>query len=89
MLQRQNLKPEISAAVFAASPPQLLKPILTSMGVHLILVEEIIQPQLDEELYNQIMSGLFSEWLQQELAEIQIVADLPGSDSQQSLNNSI
>ena len=89
VLQRQNLKPEISAAVFAASPPQLLKPILTSMGVHLILVEEIIQPQLDEELYNQIMSGLFSEWLQQELAEIQIVADLPGSDSQQSLNNSI
>ena len=76
VLQRQNLKPEISAAVFAASPPQLLKPIVTSIGVHLILVEEIIQPQLDEELYNQIMSALFSEWLQQQLQEVQIVTDL-------------
>ena len=76
VLQRQNLKPEISAAVFAASPPQLLKPIVTSIGVHLILVEEIIQPQLDEELYNQIMSALFSEWLQQQLQEVQIVTEL-------------
>ncbi|WP_019505015.1 peptidylprolyl isomerase [Pleurocapsa sp. PCC 7319] len=75
VLQRQNLKPEISAAVFAASPPQLLKPIITSMGVHLILVEEIIRPRLDEELQNQIMSTLFSEWLQQQLEEVQIVTE--------------
>ena len=89
VLQRQNLKPEISAAVFAASPPQLLKPIVTSIGVHLILVEEIIQPQLDEELYNQIMSGLFSEWLQQQLEEVQIVTEFQGTNNQQSLRNSI
>lgn len=82
VLQRQNLKPEISAAVFAASPPQLLKPIVTSIGVHLILVEEIIQPQLDEELHNQIMSGLFSEWLQQQLEEIQIVTEFQTSERQ-------
>ena len=88
VLQRQNLKPEISAAVFAASPPQLLKPIVTSIGVHLILVEEIIQPQLDEELHNQIMSGLFSEWLQQQLQEIQIVTELQNLD-RQSLTNSL
>ena len=75
VLQRQQLKPEVSAAVFAASAPQLLKPIVTSIGVHLILVEEIIQPQLDEELRNQIMSALFSQWLQQELEEVQIVTE--------------
>ena len=85
VLQRQNLKPEISAAVFAASPPQLLKPIVTSIGVHLILVEEIIQPQLDEELYNQIMSGLFSEWLQQQLEEVQIVTEFPGANKSAAL----
>ena len=89
VLQRQNLKPEISAAVFSASPPQLLKPIVTSIGVHLILVEEIIQPQLDEELYNQIMSGLFSEWIQQQLEEVQIVTEFPGINNQQPLSNSI
>lgn len=82
VLQRQTLKPEISAAVFAASPPQLLKPIITSVGVHLILVEEIIQPQLDEELHNQIMSGLFSEWLQQQLGEINLVFESQVSNQQ-------
>ena len=76
VVQRQNLKPEISAAVFAASPPQLLKPIVTSMGVHLILVEEIIEPQLNEDLHNQIMTTLFSQWLQEQLAEVQIVTEL-------------
>ena len=38
-------------------------------------MEEIIQPQLDEELRNQIMSALFSQWLQQELEEVQIVTE--------------
>jgi parvulin-like peptidyl-prolyl isomerase len=49
-LRRKELKPEISAAVFAAAPPQVLKPILSAKGLHLILVEEIIQPQLDDKL---------------------------------------
>ena len=87
VLQRQSLKPEISAAVFAASPPQLLKPIVTSMGVHLILVEEIIQPQLDEELHNQIMSALFSEWLQQQLEEVQIVTEFRSNKPSTLINS--
>jgi parvulin-like peptidyl-prolyl isomerase len=86
VLQRQSLKPEISAAVFAATPPQLLKPTVTSMGVHLILVEEIIQPQLDEELNNQIMSALFSDWLQQQLQETRIVTDFNNSALQPLVN---
>ncbi|MEQ9355725.1 MAG: peptidylprolyl isomerase [Coleofasciculus chthonoplastes F2-STO-03] len=48
-MQRKELKPEISAAVFAATPPQVLKPIVTSKGVHLIFVEEIIQPELNNK----------------------------------------
>lgn len=65
-LTRQNLKPEISSAVFASNPPQLLKPIITSKGVHLILVEEIIQPQLNEEIGRQILSEMFDQWIQQQ-----------------------
>lgn len=65
-LKRQNLKPEISSAVFASNPPQLLKPIITSKGVHLILVEEIIQPQLNEEIGRQILSEMFDQWIQQQ-----------------------
>lgn len=68
-VRRQDLKPEISAAVFAAKPPQILKPIITAQGAHLIFVEEIIQPQLDLALRSQILSILFSNWLQQQSKE--------------------
>jgi PPIC-type PPIASE domain len=70
IVRRQELKPEISAVVFTATPPQVLKPILTSKGVHLILVEEIIQPQLDDKLRYQIVGDLFSEWLKQQIEQV-------------------
>jgi parvulin-like peptidyl-prolyl isomerase len=70
ILRRKELKPEISAAIFAVKPPQLLKPIVTSSGVHLILVEELIQSQLDDKLRSQIMSGLFSEWLKEQTDQV-------------------
>jgi parvulin-like peptidyl-prolyl isomerase len=66
----KQLRPEISAAVFAAKPPQLLKPILTSMGVHLIQVEEIIEPQLDDSLRQQILVQMFDRWLLAAIAEL-------------------
>src|ERR671933_1076257 len=50
ILRRKELKSEISAAVFAAKPPQILKPIVTSSGIHLILVEETILPELNNKL---------------------------------------
>lgn len=69
---RSDLKPEISAAVFAAKPVQLLKPITTSKGIHLILVEEIVQPKLDPQLRNQILGDLFSKWLKQQMEQYEI-----------------
>lgn len=63
LLSRNELKPEISAAVFAAQPPQILKPILMEQQAHLIYVEEIIQPELNETLHHQIVDSLFEEWL--------------------------
>ena len=69
---RKDLKSEISAAVFTAKPPQVLKPIVTSKGVHLILVEELIQPKLDEKLRTNILVYLFSEWLKQQIESIEI-----------------
>jgi len=73
ILNRKNLKPEISAAVFAATPPQILKPIVTSSGAHLIMVEELIQPKLDDTVRNKILSDLFSAWLKQELEQAEMV----------------
>ncbi|HLO83402.1 MAG TPA: peptidylprolyl isomerase [Nostocaceae cyanobacterium] len=79
ILKRKDLKPEISAAVFSAKPPQLLKPIVTSKGVSLIFVKEMIQPQLDHQLRYQIMSDLFSIYLKEQAAKIEIVKKINGN----------
>jgi parvulin-like peptidyl-prolyl isomerase len=71
IVRRKELKPDISAAVFAAKPPQVLKPIVTSSGVNLILVEEIIQPEWDDKLGSQIMFDLFYEWLKQQTEQVE------------------
>ncbi|MDZ7966081.1 MAG: peptidylprolyl isomerase [Nostoc sp. DedSLP03] len=76
IVRRKDLKPEISAAVFTAKPPQLLKPIITSKGFHLILVEELIQPKLDDKLYYQILSKFFDEWKKQQIEQIEVVKTL-------------
>lgn len=67
---RKQLRPEISAAIFAASPPQLIKPIITAVGVHLIQVAEIIEPKLNEQLHHQILTELFERWLRERMVEI-------------------
>ncbi|GET36125.1 peptidylprolyl isomerase [Microseira wollei] len=72
VVRRKDLKAEISAAVFAAKPPQLLKPIVTARGLHLILVEELIQPELNEKLRTNIISNLFSQWLNQQIEQSEI-----------------
>ena len=78
--RRQDLKPEISAAVFSATPPQILKPIVTSKGAHLIFVEEIIQPELDNKLRYQILSDLFVAWVKQQVEQVEVVTYLEPSE---------
>jgi parvulin-like peptidyl-prolyl isomerase len=77
---RKDFRPEITAAVFSATPPQILKPITTPKGVYLIWIEEIIQPQLDDQLRQKIVTELFSNWLKQQVESLEIVIQL-GSDA--------
>jgi parvulin-like peptidyl-prolyl isomerase len=67
---RKQLHPEISAAIFAAKPPQLIKPVVTAEGVHLIQLAEIIEPKLDEQIHQQILTEMFDRWLTAKIAEI-------------------
>ena len=76
-VHRTEMSPEVSAAIFALNTPQFLKPIISSKGVHLIKVEEIIKPELDHKLRNKIMVDLFSEWLKQQAEKINAVSNLP------------
>ncbi|MGH1395364.1 MAG: peptidylprolyl isomerase [Trichormus sp.] len=78
---RRDLRPEIAAAVFAATPPQILKPIVTPKGVHIIAVEEIITPELDEQRRMQIAKDLFTVWLEEQINNVEIVADLHQPDN--------
>ena len=76
IVSRRELPSEISSAVFAANPPQFIKPIVTSKGVHLILVEEIIQPQLNKQMRTRVLGELFSNWLARKKEELNVVLNL-------------
>jgi parvulin-like peptidyl-prolyl isomerase len=73
LVRRSELKPEISAAVFSAQPPQILKPIVTAQGAHLILVEELIPAELTQELRYEILSTLFATWLKQQVEQVEVI----------------
>ncbi|AVH69906.1 peptidylprolyl isomerase [Nostoc sp. 'Lobaria pulmonaria (5183) cyanobiont'] len=82
---RKDFRPEIAAAVFAAAPPEALKPITTPKGVYLIWVEEVIQPQLDEQLRQKIITESFSDWLKQQITAMKIVTQIDSDGSQEEL----
>lgn len=72
ILQRTELKPEIAAAVFAAKPPQILKPISVKKHTYLIFIEEIIQPKLGKKLRVKIRQKLYKQWLDQQFKKLSI-----------------
>jgi hypothetical protein len=49
---------------------------VTSSGVHLILIEEILQPELNNKLRYQILSDLFERWLKQQIENTKAVASI-------------
>lgn len=67
-VSRQQLRPELAAAIFAATPPQVIEPIESTLGVHLIRVEEIRRPQLDDFLRDRIINEMFESWLLENIA---------------------
>jgi parvulin-like peptidyl-prolyl isomerase len=72
-LKRTQFKPAISMAVFAAHPPQVLKPIVVEKQTYLIFVSEIIQPELDSEIRYVIMTDLFNQWLKKQIKQLQLL----------------
>lgn len=64
---RFSIKPDISPAIFAANPGEVVPPFKTEQGYHIIMVERFIKAQLTEEIYEQIITKMFDEWLSGEL----------------------
>lgn len=86
---RKDLKPEISATVFTANPPQILKPIITSSGIHLIKVEELIEPQLNAVMHQKIISELFNAWLVQQMKQFEVRIDFNSSTDCNQISDSV
>lgn len=55
---------------------EVLKPIVKAKGISLILVEEIIQPELNDQLRYQIWSELFGEWVINQIESVSGVTSL-------------
>ena len=66
-LSRGGLKADFAAIVFGSNPGEILSPVKTDQGYHLILVEEFIQAELTPERYQEILQKLFKDWLASEL----------------------
>ena len=79
-VNRTDLKPEVSAAVFATNCPTILKPIVTADGIYLVLVEEIIKTELDQKLRQQIVIDLYYKWLKQQAEKNQVVSHLKANN---------
>ncbi|MEM6400823.1 MAG: peptidylprolyl isomerase [Cyanobacteria bacterium P01_D01_bin.116] len=87
--RRTDFRPEVAAAVFAATAPEIIKPIVTSKGVFLIWVEEIIQPELTEELREEIITDLFDVWLKQQIQQMEILTSFDSNIDKQASEDSL
>jgi len=86
---RKDFRPEVASGVFAATPPEIIKPIVTSKGVYLIWVEEIVQPELNEQLREEIIADLFDAWLKQQIQQMEILTSFDSSIDNQSSADSL
>ncbi len=82
--RRKDFRPEIASSVFAATPPEVVKPVVSPKGVYLIWVEEIIQPELNEQLWEQIVTDLFNGWLQEQFHQMQVTTSFDDNSEKQS-----
>ncbi|WP_414622985.1 peptidylprolyl isomerase [Calothrix sp. CCY 0018] len=86
---RKDFRPEVASSVFAATPPEIIKPIVSSKGVYLIWVEEIIKPQLNEQLREEIIADLFDAWLKQQIQQMEISTSLELNNDNQASPDSL
>lgn len=66
-LYRWSLTPDIAAVVFSAEPRELMGPLQTEQGHHLLMVQEFIPAELTSERYQEILNNMFKQWLASEL----------------------
>lgn len=66
-IYRYHLKPELSSAIFSAKPGEVIPPVKTEQGYHILMIESFIKAQLTPDVYEEILNNMFNEWLASEL----------------------
>ncbi|MFQ4145096.1 peptidylprolyl isomerase [Chlorogloeopsis sp. ULAP02] len=66
-IYRWSLPPNIAAIVFNATSQQLIGPIKTEQGYHLLMVEELRSAELTSQIYEEILNNMFQQWLAAEV----------------------
>jgi parvulin-like peptidyl-prolyl isomerase len=62
-IKRKDLNTGLRSIFSVTSYPQVVKPIATAQGFHLIWLEEKIEATLEPDIYEEIQSQLFTEFL--------------------------
>jgi parvulin-like peptidyl-prolyl isomerase len=65
----------ISSIVFQSRPKEIIQPLKIEEEYHLLMVEEFLPAELTEEVHQEILQKLFSEWLTNELNYLLYRAD--------------
>jgi len=72
VVARYALPPDVADAVFAARPGHVVGPLPGPDGFRLLLVEELLPPELDDETQSVIRQELFGAWLKDRLRDVRI-----------------
>lgn len=66
-LFRRSLKPDIASVIFQAEIGEVVGPVQTDQGYHLLMVEEFIAAELTPEIRKETIDSMFEQWLASEL----------------------
>ena len=66
-IERNRLKPDIAAAVFGEQLGEVVGPMQSEQGYHLLMVEKLIRAELTPQRYQELLDGMFQQWLASEL----------------------
>lgn len=65
-VNRKSMSPQVESVVFAAEAGDVVGPVKTDMGHHIIKVEEINNGELNDKTRAVIKDSLFTNWLAEE-----------------------
>lgn len=67
---RKDLNPQLLSVFSTPNPPQVIKPITTAKGHHLLWIDEVISAELTAEIRQELEGKLFVEYLRERIREL-------------------